>query len=177
MALEPGDVIGHYEMVAPLGAGGMGEVFLANDRRLDRQVAIKVIASSVADQPDRLRRFIREARTASSLNHSHIAHVYEIGEADGVHFIAMEYVRGESLARTDRRQTDAALRCHCLRHADRRRPRRGTQFGRHPPGSQAGQRDHLAARPAEDSRFRSGQGRQRGSRSDLGNTTLAGERV
>src|SRR5688572_28011574 len=99
MALEPGAVIGHYEVVAPLGAGGMGEVFLANDRRLGRQVAIKVIASSVADQPERLRRFIREACTASSLNHSHIAHVYEIGEADGVHFIAMEYVRGESLAR------------------------------------------------------------------------------
>ena len=99
MALEPGAVIGQYEIVAPLGAGGMGEVYLATDRRLDRQVAIKVIAASVAGEPDRLRRFIREARTASSLSHPHIAHVYEIGEADGVHFIAMEYVRGDSLAR------------------------------------------------------------------------------
>lgn len=99
MGLEPGAVIGHYQIVAPLGAGGMGEVFLANDRRLDRQVAIKVIASDVAGEPERLRRFIREARTASSLSHPHIAHVYEIGEASGMHFIAMEYVRGESLAR------------------------------------------------------------------------------
>jgi serine/threonine protein kinase/tetratricopeptide (TPR) repeat protein len=77
----------------------MGEVYLANDLRLDREVAIKVIAHEVADDPVRLRRFIREARTASSLNHPNIAHVYEIGQLEGLHFIAMEYVRGESLAR------------------------------------------------------------------------------
>src|SRR5688572_13005452 len=99
MPLEPGAVLGPYQIVSLLGAGGMGEVYLADDSRLGRQVAVKVIAPSVAGDPERLRRFIREARTASSLNHSHIAHVYEIGQADGRHFIAMEYVRGESLAR------------------------------------------------------------------------------
>jgi len=98
VALETGTVIGHYVIVSPLGAGGMGEVYLATDQRLDRQVAIKVIAESVAGDTQRLHRFMREARTASKLNHSHIAHVYEIGEAGGRHYIAMEYVRGESLA-------------------------------------------------------------------------------
>lgn len=98
MALEPGTVIGHYVIVSRLGAGGMGEVYLATDRRLDRQVAVKVITENLAGDKQRLHRFIREARTASRLNHSHIAHVYEVGEADGRHFIAMEYVRGESLA-------------------------------------------------------------------------------
>jgi serine/threonine protein kinase/tetratricopeptide (TPR) repeat protein len=98
MALEPGTVIGHYVIVSPLGAGGMGEVYLATDQRLDRQVAIKVIAESVAGDTQRLHRFMREARTASRLNHAHIAHVYEIGEAGGRHYIAMEYVRGDSLA-------------------------------------------------------------------------------
>jgi serine/threonine protein kinase len=78
-------------------AGGMGEVYLARDTRLERDVALKVIAPGLAGDPDRLARFSREAKTASRLNHPSIAHIYEIGEANGVHFIAMEYVRGEEL--------------------------------------------------------------------------------
>ena len=88
---------GVYEIVEPLGAGGMGEVYLARDTRLDRSVALKIIGHWHADDPTRLERFVREAKTASSLNHPNIAHVYEIGEANGVHFIVMEYVRGETL--------------------------------------------------------------------------------
>ncbi len=76
----------------------MGVVYLAKDLRLDREVAIKVIAPEVAGDPERLRRFALEARTAAALNHPNIAHVYEIGESEGLHFIAMEYVRGKSLA-------------------------------------------------------------------------------
>ena len=95
--LKEGTRFGSYEIVQPLGSGGMGEVYLARDVRLDRQVAIKIIAPSFAGDPERLDRFVREAKTASSLNHPNIAHVYEIGEWEGVHFIVMEYVRGEAL--------------------------------------------------------------------------------
>src|SRR5262245_39255235 len=99
MSLPSGARLGHYEIEATLGVGGMGEVYLCKDHRLDRQVAVKVISPDVASDPERLRRFTREARTASRLNHPNIVHVYEIGESDGIHFIAMEYVRGESLLR------------------------------------------------------------------------------
>jgi serine/threonine protein kinase len=97
MALASGTRLGSYEVIRPLGSGGMGEVYLARDTRLERQVAIKIISPSLAGDPDRLARFVREAKTASSLNHPNIAHVYEIGVEDEVHFIAMEYVRGEDL--------------------------------------------------------------------------------
>ncbi|MGQ0736805.1 MAG: protein kinase domain-containing protein [Acidobacteriota bacterium] len=97
MALVQGTRLGFYEVIRPLGSGGMGEVYLARDSRLDREVAIKIITPSLASDPDRLARFVREAKTASSVNHPNIAHVYEIGVADEVHFIAMEYIRGEDL--------------------------------------------------------------------------------
>ena len=98
-SLSPGARLGPYEIANAIGFGGMGEVYLARDTRLERQVAIKVIAASVADDPERLRRFLRESKTASALNHPNIAHVYEIGEQDGTHFLVMEYVRGEGLDR------------------------------------------------------------------------------
>ena len=83
MTLQNGTRLGPYEILAPLGAGGMGEVFFAQDTELDRRVALKILPSESSD-PERLRRFIREAKTASALNHPNIATVYEVREAEGV---------------------------------------------------------------------------------------------
>jgi len=92
-----GRQLGAYQILSTLGAGGMGVVYRARDTRLGRIVAIKVLPPAVASDGERMRRFVREARLASALNHPNVATIYEIGEADGLHFIAMEYVEGETL--------------------------------------------------------------------------------
>ena len=92
-----GENISHYRIVEKLGAGGMGEVYLAHDTKLDRKVAIKILPSSIALNEDRMRRFVQEAKAAAALNHPNIAHVYEIGNQDDIHYIAMEYVQGQTL--------------------------------------------------------------------------------
>ena len=101
MALDRGVRLGPYEIVEVLGAGGMGEVYRARDPRLGRDLAIKVLAPSLAQDAAALARFEREARTASSLNHPNIVHIYEIGEATlpsgRIHYIAMEYIEGQTL--------------------------------------------------------------------------------
>jgi Tol biopolymer transport system component len=98
MLLTTGARLGPYEIVAPLGAGGMGEVYRARDTRLDRTVAIKILAAGIADDPQRQDRFRREARAISSLTHAHICTLHDIGEQDGVEFLVMEYLAGETLA-------------------------------------------------------------------------------
>ena len=99
MPLSPGTTLGPYEILSPLGAtGGMGEVYKARDTRLDRTVAIKVLPEHVAADPDLKQRFEREAKTISSLNHPHICTLYDIGEQDGVDFLVMEYLEGDTLA-------------------------------------------------------------------------------
>src|SRR5712691_1801243 len=95
--IPSGTKFGRYEIGSQLGAGGMGEVYLAEDTRLHRKIALKILPADLASNQDRMRRFDQEAMAAASLNHPHIAHIYEIGESEGVHFIAMEYVDGETL--------------------------------------------------------------------------------
>jgi serine/threonine protein kinase len=90
--------IGNYQVESLLGAGGMGEVYQARDVRLDRTVALKILPVEFAKDEERMRRFIREAKAASALNHPHVATIYEIGESGGRNFIAMEYVEGQTLA-------------------------------------------------------------------------------
>ncbi len=98
MTLNKGAKIGHYEILNAIGAGGMGEVFLARDTRLERQVAIKLLGEEFSDHADRLHRFTQEARSASALNHPNILTIHEIGETEtGARFIATEYVEGETL--------------------------------------------------------------------------------
>ena len=93
----PGKRLGPYSLVSRLGCGGMGEIYLAQDTRLGRQVALKFLPSSFRDDPERLRRFQNEARAASTLNHPNVATIYEIGETENITFIAMEYIEGLTL--------------------------------------------------------------------------------
>jgi eukaryotic-like serine/threonine-protein kinase len=92
-----GRVLGHYRIVSFLGSGGMGEVYLAHDPRLDRTVAVKILPEHFASDADRMERFAREAKAASALNHPNVATVYDIGESAGIRYIVMEHVDGETL--------------------------------------------------------------------------------
>jgi len=94
MMLSPGTQIGPYKIISALGAGGMGEVYRAQDERLDRVVAFKVLPADVAEDQERMRRFELEAKAASKLSHPNVAHIYEIGTSNEIRFIAMEYVEG-----------------------------------------------------------------------------------
>jgi eukaryotic-like serine/threonine-protein kinase len=96
------DKIGRYEIIRKLGSGGMGNVYLARDPLLDRKVAIKVLHAEFISDPSRLSRFIKEAKFASALEHPGVAHIYEIGESNGVHFISMQFVEGKTLSETMR---------------------------------------------------------------------------
>jgi eukaryotic-like serine/threonine-protein kinase len=97
MTIPVGTKLGRYEVRSKIGAGGMGEVYLAHDTELDRKVALKILPAELASQRDRMERFVREAKAAAALNHPNIAHVYEIREADGMNFIAMEFIDGHTL--------------------------------------------------------------------------------
>ncbi len=99
MSLASGTRLGPYEILAPLGAGGMGEVYRARDTRLDRTVAIKILPAQFSSDPVRKQRFEREAKTISSLNHPHICTLHDVGSQDGVDYLVMECVEGETLAK------------------------------------------------------------------------------
>src|SRR4026209_2495875 len=97
MTLDPKTQLGRYEIWSLIGKGGMGDVYLAQDSSLNRKVALKVLPAEVASNQDRMRRFKQEATAAASLNHPNIAHIYEVGVASDLNFIAMEYVDGTTL--------------------------------------------------------------------------------
>ena len=162
-----GDELGwlaHYRVRRAIGAGGMGLVFHAEDTHLNRPVALKVIRPELAASPEAAARFAREARSAAAIKHDNVVTIYQVGEARGVAFLAMEYLQGISLQQLARSGPQALDRPHpahrqggCFRTLVR--PPVGTR----PPRHQA--REHLARgaqRPGQDSRFRSGQGRTRG---------------
>ena len=104
MPLTPGTSLGPYQIESPLGAGGMGEVYEATDTRLDRTVANKVLPEHVAADPDLKARFEREAKTVAALSHPHICPVFDVGEQDGVNYLVMEYLDGETLVKRSRTQ-------------------------------------------------------------------------
>ena len=99
MPLAAGTKLGPYEIIVPLGAGGMGEVYRARDTRLERTVAIKILPAQFSSDPVRKQRFEREAKTISSLNHPHICVLHDVGHQDGIDYLVMECVEGETLAR------------------------------------------------------------------------------
>src|ERR1700686_4633177 len=97
MTLPAGTRLGPYEILSPIGAGGMGEVYRARDRKLDRDVAIKVLPESVASDPDSLARFEREAKAVATLSHPNILSIFDFGTQDGVSYAVMELLEGETL--------------------------------------------------------------------------------
>ena len=103
MSLAAGTQLGSYEILTPLGAGGMGEVYRARDPRLDRAVAIKILPEAFTRDPERLARFEREAKLLASLNHAHIGAIYGLEESEGRRFLVLEFVDGETLAAILRR--------------------------------------------------------------------------
>ena len=133
MPLGVGSRLSHDDVTAPLGAGGMGEVYKATDTRLDRTVAIKVLPEHVAADPDLKQRFEREARTVAALNHPHICTLHDIGTQDGIDFLVMEYLEGETLEERLVRgplELDETLDIAMQELADRATKKSG-QTGRH----------------------------------------------
>src|SRR5258707_7097297 len=115
---SPGARLGRYEIKSQLGAGCMGEVYLAQETKLDRKVALKILPADLAANQDRMRRFVQEAKAAAALNHPNIAHIYEIGEADGTNFIAMEYIEGVTLReKIHQERTELTKLLRFLQHA------------------------------------------------------------
>jgi serine/threonine protein kinase len=96
MALQSGTRLGPYEILAPLGAGGMGEVYKATDRRLNRTVAVKVLPPHFSSNPEMKQRFDREAQTVAALNHPHICTLHDVGRQGDTDFLVMEYLEGET---------------------------------------------------------------------------------
>src|SRR5258708_36976560 len=110
--------ISHYKIVSQIGAGGMGEVYLAEDPRPHRKVALKILPADLASNQDRIRRFEQEATAAAALNHPNIATIHEIGESDGVNFIAMEFIDGATLReKIHQERTELRKLLRFLQHA------------------------------------------------------------
>src|SRR2546425_3598382 len=117
MTIAAGTRLGRYEIRSKIGEGGMGEVYLAQDTKLDRKVALKILPTELASNRDRMERFIREAKAAAALSHPNIAQIFEIGEHDGTHFIAMEFIDGQTLReKIHRERTELRKLLRYLQH-------------------------------------------------------------
>jgi eukaryotic-like serine/threonine-protein kinase len=117
MTFAVGTKLGRYEIRSLIGVGGMGEVYLAEDTKLRRKVALKILPANIAANNDRIRRFVQEATSAAALNHPNIAHIYEIDEAEGTNFITMEYIDGQTLGELMRGRTELVKLLRYLQHA------------------------------------------------------------
>src|SRR2546421_6483903 len=118
MTIAGGTRLGRYEIRSKIGEGGMGEVYLAQDTKLDRRVALKILPADVASNRDRMDRFVREAKSAAALSHPNIAQIFEIGEDNGVHYIAMEFIDGVTLReKIHRERTELRKLLRYLQHA------------------------------------------------------------
>src|SRR2546428_4185560 len=115
-ALSADTSLSHYRIVSRIAAGSMGEVFLAQDTKLDRKVALKILPADLAANRNRMERFVREAKAAAALNHPNIAHIYEIGESNGVNFIAMEFIDGHTFGEVIQSETDLRKLVRYLQH-------------------------------------------------------------
>ena len=157
MTLAAGSKLGPYEILAPIGAGGMGEVYRAKDPRLGREVAIKVLPPSFSQDAERLRRFEQEAKAAGVLNHPNITAVYDIGSHEGAPYVVQELLEGETL----RAELASGGLCTAqgdrVRAADRRGPGGGAREGDRPPGPEAREPLRHPGRPRQDPRLRPGE--------------------
>src|SRR5256714_8535074 len=116
--IAPGTKLGRYEIRSKIGEGGMGEVYLAQDTKLNRKVALKILPAELAANQDRMHRFVKEAQAAAALNHPNIAHIYEIAESEGTNFIAMEFVDGVTLReKIHQERTELRKLLRFLQHA------------------------------------------------------------
>ena len=155
--LNLGTRLGRYEIHSLLGAGGMGEVYLAWDTRLDRKVALKILPDPVAGDPDRMMRFAQEAKAASGLNHPNIITIYEIDQSESTSFIATEFIDGSTLR--ERMRAQPITLC---RSAECGGPGRGCADGRacqwhRAPRHQAGKRHHPQRRHRQGAGLRAGE--------------------
>ena len=169
-----GRTIGHYEVIEKIGEGGMGAVYKARDIHLDRSVALKMLPGESVANPERKRRFALEAKAASALNHPNIITIYDIDVADGVDFIAMEYVAGHTLADLIPPDGMEPARAIQFGGADRRRAGDGPPVRDRAPGPEAlehhgeraGAREGAGLRPGEADRAGVRRGRRHPDRGD-----------
>ena len=158
MALATGTKLGSYEVVAQIGAGGMGEVYQAHDTKLGRDVAIKVLPEAFAHDPERLSRFQREAKMLASLNHPNIATIHGLEQSGGTSYLVMELVPGETLQERVRARRGSSHRRsahHC--EADSRSTRSRARKRNHSPRSETSECEVDARRKSEGAGFRFGE--------------------
>ena len=160
--ISAGTKLGSYEILSPLGAGGMGEVYRARDGKLNREVAIKVLPEAVAEDAERLARFQREAQVLASLNHPHIAAIYGLEKTGNVEALVLELVEGETLAERIGAGADSGGRGPRDRSPDRGRTRGRAREGHRAPGPEAGQREDHAGGQGQGPRLRPGESAHRG---------------